>query len=77
MPNSARYLTNILLFGMAIYAAVYGVSYAYLLHHLANILCAWLVAIHLSTSRFSLSRLNRAIENLQDAPDGGHVKKRP
>jgi len=74
--NSARFFTNILLFGMAIYAAVYGVSYAYLLHHLANILCAWLVAIHLSASRFSLSRLFRVIEGLE-THGGHHVKKRP
>ncbi|KAJ4377031.1 GPI inositol deacylase [Didymella sp. IMI 355093] len=40
------FLTNIFLFSIAAYAAVYGVTYAYVLHHLANILCAWLVAIH-------------------------------
>ncbi|KAJ9657537.1 GPI inositol deacylase [Coniosporium apollinis] len=76
VTSRARFFTNILLFGMAIYAAVYGVSYAYLLHHLANILCAWLVAIHLSASRFSLSRLFRVIEGLE-THGGHHVKKRP
>ncbi|OCK84201.1 GPI inositol-deacylase [Lepidopterella palustris CBS 459.81] len=69
-----RYVANILLFSIAVYAAVYGVTYAYLLHHLANILCAWLVALHLSTSTFSLSRLNRMLE---DVGPEGHVKKRP
>ncbi|KAI7164389.1 GPI inositol-deacylase-like protein [Hortaea werneckii] len=43
-----RYLTNIALFAFALYAAVYGVTYAYRLHHLVNALCAWLFLIHLS-----------------------------
>jgi hypothetical protein len=38
--------TNVLLFAIGSYAAVYGVTYAYVLHHLANILCAWLVVVH-------------------------------
>ncbi|KAK8223309.1 PGAP1-like protein-domain-containing protein [Phyllosticta capitalensis] len=60
VPNRIRYLTNALLFTLAAYAAIYGVTYAYLLHHLANILCAWLVAIHLSSTSFShLHRLGR------------------
>ncbi|KAK7523445.1 GPI inositol-deacylase-like protein [Phyllosticta citriasiana] len=60
VPNRIRYVTNVLLFILAAYAAIYGVTYAYLLHHLANILCAWLVAIHLSSTSFShLHRLGR------------------
>jgi hypothetical protein len=69
-----RYLTNLLLFAIAVYAAVYGVTYAYVLHHLANMLCAWFVVLHLSNSSFSLSRLNVMLEGA--GPDG-HVKKRP
>lgn len=38
--------TNVFLFAIGAYAAVYGVTYAYVLHHLANILCAWLVTVH-------------------------------
>ncbi|KNG46791.1 gpi inositol-deacylase [Stemphylium lycopersici] len=49
-------LTNILLFSIGAYAAVYGVTYAYVLHHLANILCAWLVAIHFDPSTWSARR---------------------
>src|SRR5437870_3157329 len=41
-----RLFTSLLLFSIAGYAAIYGVTYAYLLYHLANILCAWLVLIH-------------------------------
>jgi glycosylphosphatidylinositol deacylase len=38
--------TNGVLFAVGAYAAVYGVTYAYVLHHLANVLCAWLVVVH-------------------------------
>jgi glycosylphosphatidylinositol deacylase len=38
--------TNGMLFAVGAYAAVYGVTYAYVLHHLANVLCAWLVVVH-------------------------------
>lgn len=41
-----RALTNVLLFGMAAYTAMCGVTYAFVLHHLANVVCAWLVLIH-------------------------------
>lgn len=50
MQSRFRLCTSLLLFGIAGYAAVYGVSYAYVLHYLANILCAWLVAIHFDVS---------------------------
>jgi len=42
-----RHFTNILFFALALYAAVYGVTYAYRLHTIVNILCAWLGVIHL------------------------------
>ena len=42
-----RYLTNVMLFAAALYAAIYGVTYAYRLHHLVNALCAWLVVLQL------------------------------
>lgn len=41
-------LTNIMLFCLAVYAAVYGVTFAYLLHWLVNIVCAWLMLLHAS-----------------------------
>ncbi|KAK0899514.1 GPI inositol deacylase [Friedmanniomyces endolithicus] len=47
LTTRARHLTNLSLFAFALYAAVYGVSHAYRLHHLANALCAWLFAVHL------------------------------
>lgn len=44
-------VTNVFLFGLAIYAAVYGVTYAYLLHQLVNCLAAWLMVVHVAGSR--------------------------
>ncbi|CAK7211512.1 GPI inositol deacylase [Sporothrix bragantina] len=41
-----KYVVSFLLFGLAIAAAVYGVSYAYMIHHLVNIVVAWLVIVH-------------------------------
>ena len=45
--------TNGLLCAVGAYAAVYGVTYAYVLHYLANILCAWLVAVHFDVGSLS------------------------
>ncbi|KAF2135520.1 uncharacterized protein K452DRAFT_239236 [Aplosporella prunicola CBS 121167] len=75
VTTSIRYFTNVLFFSLSVYAAIYGVTYAYLLHHLANILCAWLVAIHLSTTSFSVTGLSRILD--PNGELGGHVKKRP
>ena len=51
-----RYVTNILLFVLSLYAALYGASYAYYLHHVVNIFSAWLVIIHWSTGSFEFNR---------------------
>lgn len=50
MPRSTRHLTNILIFALALYAALNGVSYAYRLHHLVNALGAWLFLLHASAA---------------------------
>ncbi|GAB7359073.1 hypothetical protein MBLNU230_g5145t1 [Neophaeotheca triangularis] len=42
-----RHLTDGGLFGLALYAAIYGVSFAYRLHHCVNVLCGWLLLLHL------------------------------
>jgi glycosylphosphatidylinositol deacylase len=69
-----RLVASVLLFSIAAYAAIYGVTYAYVLHHLANILCAWLVAIHFDTSSLSAKKLNTMLQEID--PDS-KVKKRP
>ena len=57
------------------YAALYGVSFAYRLHHLANLICAWLVAVHWSTSGWSWARLVQVLGG--SGNDEGRLKKRP
>ena len=42
----ARYVTNASFFALAVLAAVYGITYAYMLHYFVNGICAWLVAVH-------------------------------
>ena len=67
-------------FVIATYSAVYGVTYAYLLHHLANILAAWFVGIYLVGNNFSPRRLWRIIDGDELPSEPGssrHVKKKP
>lgn len=67
------FFTNMFLFSIGAYAAVYGVTYAYVLHQLANVLCVWLVAIH-----FSSLHASETAES-SPTPDGrtAEAKKRP
>lgn len=85
VTGRARFITNVLTFLSALYAAIYGVTYAYRLHHLLNILAAWLFAIHLSSNSgaASLGHLaNNAASpssshRLSEDAMGRDVKKRP
>jgi len=43
-----KWTTNLLFFALAVYAAVYGMTFAYRLHYIANIIALWLVLIHFS-----------------------------
>ena len=80
VTSKVRYITNGFFFILAVYAAVYGVTYAYMLHHLANLICAWLVAVHCSSSEVSLQGLSQFLEGgiggVEDVDDRG-AKKRP
>ena len=67
LTSGLRHLTSILLFGTALCAAVYGVSHAYVLHYLVNIVAAWLVVIHSTSDPWSLSGLGAMFEG---NPDG-------
>lgn len=53
-----KHVTSVLLFGIGIYAAVYGVSYAYTLHYLANILAFWLAMLHLASDSWTLAGMS-------------------
>lgn len=78
MTSRARWVNHILFFGLAVYAAVYGVTYAYGLHHIVNGVCAWLVAVHFSNSEFSLQGLSQMLEGGgSDEIDDRGAKKRP
>lgn len=44
--RSIRWATNLLFFVLAVYAALYGMTYAYRLHYIANIIALWLVVLH-------------------------------
>ena len=62
VTSRLRHLTSVFFFCIGIYAAVYGVTYAYMLHYLVNFVAAWLVAIHSSTSTWTLSSLSTMFE---------------
>jgi glycosylphosphatidylinositol deacylase len=67
-----KYVTSFLLLGLGAYSAVYGVTYAYRLHHLVNILAAWLVAIHFSRTRPTVAGI---LEIFMDDSDEGQKKR--
>lgn len=74
--SRARHITSVLFFILAIYAAVYGVTYAYALHHIVNLVCAWLVAVHFSSSEVSLQGLSQILDGVDEGDERG-AKKRP
>lgn len=69
-------MTNILFFSFALYAAVYGVTYAYRLHHMVNALCGWLLLIHMSNGPLSLARLSQYLPRTR-SKGRANFKKRP
>lgn len=84
--NRARFVTNILTFLSALYAAIYGVTYAYRLHHLLNLLAAWLFAVHIgfqpgsaSLGKLTGTEISSPAPRLSSEEDaaGRDVKKRP
>ncbi|TDZ28053.1 GPI inositol-deacylase [Colletotrichum spinosum] len=61
-----RHLTSVLLFGTAIYAAIYGVSCAYMLHYLVNMVTAWLVIVHSTSDSWALAGFTSIFENVSN-----------
>lgn len=71
VTSRLRYVTSVLLFGIALYAAVYGVSHAYMLHYLVNIVAGWLVIIHLTADPWSIAGVTALYEgNAEDRKRG-------
>ena len=77
--SRVRHFTDILLFSLSLVAAVYGVTYAYLLHYIVNIVCAWLSALHASNGSTVSLPFGRYIEATFYGREGKQksVKKRP
>ncbi|KAK3391024.1 GPI inositol-deacylase [Podospora didyma] len=66
-----RHFTSVLFFGISIYAVVYGVSYAYMLHYLVNLVAAWLAVVHLTSDSWSMSAIIHLYEgNVDDRKRG-------
>lgn len=68
VTSRLRHVTSGLLFGTAICAAVYGVSHAYMLHYLVNIVAMWLVVLHSTADSRSIAGIaamfyGRAVES--------------
>lgn len=57
VTSRLRHVTSVLLFGVAVYAAIYGVSYAYMIHHLVNLVATWLVVVHSTADSWSWTGL--------------------
>ena len=74
MQSRWSFCTSVLTFSIGAYAAMYGVTYAYVLHYLANILCAWLLAIHFDALSILPRRMTSVLENIDL---GSETKKLP
>ncbi|KAK7715012.1 GPI inositol deacylase [Diaporthe eres] len=66
-----RHVTSVLIFGVAVYAAIYGVSYGYMIHHLVNLVAAWLVVVHSTCDSWSLAGWSALFEGNPEARKGG------
>ncbi|RDW92028.1 hypothetical protein BP5796_01422 [Coleophoma crateriformis] len=75
VTSTFRHFTSVVFFFIAIYAAVYGVTYAYMLHYLVNFAAAWLVLIHSSTSSWTFAGLSSIFE--PESPSGRKGGKTP
>lgn len=62
VKSRLQHVTSVLLFSVAIYAAIYGVTYAYQIHHLVNIVAAWLVVVHSTVDSWSWTGLSSLFE---------------
>jgi hypothetical protein len=80
--TSLKLVTSVLFCALAGYAAIYGVTYAYLLHHIVNLAAFWLVCLHFFGGGFSLRALHQTvgtpdIEKDESMGPDGHLKKLP
>ncbi|KAJ9154972.1 GPI inositol-deacylase [Pleurostoma richardsiae] len=71
VTSRLKHVTSMLLFTVAVYAAVYGVSFAYMLHYLVNLVALWLVVIHSTADSWSLAGLGALFEGNPEDRKGG------
>lgn len=62
ISSRLRHVTSIFLFCTALCAAIYGVSHAYMLHYLVNIIATWLVVLHATSTTWSIGSLTSMFE---------------
>ncbi|GAP93268.1 putative GPI inositol-deacylase [Rosellinia necatrix] len=77
LTSRLRHLTNILFFATAVYAAIYGVSYAYVLHYLVNLIAAWLVAIHATADSWAIVSIKSIFVEETSNTNGRKQGKKP
>lgn len=63
LKSGLRHVTSVLLFGTALCAAIYGVSHAYMLHYLVNIIAAWLVVVHSTSDPWSFTGIGAMFDS--------------
>lgn len=60
---------------MAAYAAIYGVTYAYVLHHIVNVIFAWLMVVYYANGRESgFKGVARLLENKESVDAKGGAR---
>ncbi|KAI6087961.1 PGAP1-domain-containing protein [Hypoxylon rubiginosum] len=63
VTSRLRHVTSVMLFGISMYAGIYGVSQAYMLHYLVNLVAAWLVAMHSTSDSWTLAGLSSMLDS--------------
>jgi GPI inositol-deacylase len=79
ITTRVRYLTNLIFFGLAVFTAMYGVTYAYMLHQLVNLVAFWLVVVHYTYQGGTPFKGIKAglLEGDDDSDVSAEVKKMP
>lgn len=72
-----RHVSNVLLLILSGTSAIYGVTYAYLLHQIANVVCGWLTLLHLSSFAVGLYGPPRVLGGLTGETKPAHREKQP
>lgn len=78
LTTRVRYVTNVIFFGLAVFTAMYGATYAYMLHQFVNLAALWLVSVHFAYHSGSYtSGLKGLLEGDDDSDATADVKKMP